>query len=76
VALLRRYEKMRYTENLKMMTIMDVFYQAFSNKIGPIKILRNIGLSIPEKISPLKNIIMRHAMGLEGHLPKLAQRKY
>lgn len=70
---LKRYEKMRRNENLKMMTIMDAFYQVFSNEILPVKILRNIGLGLAERILPAKNKVMRNAMGLEGSLPKLAR---
>lgn len=70
---LKQYEKMRRTENLKMMTVMDVFYQVFSNEILPVKILRNLGLGLAERISPAKNKMMRMAMGLDGKLPKLAK---
>jgi len=72
LAVLKRYERMRRIENLKMMTVMDVFYQVFSNDILPVKLLRNLGLGLAERIWPAKNKVMRGAMGLEGHLPKLA----
>ena len=74
-SILKRYEKMRRTENLKMMTVMDVFYQAFSNELLPLKLFRNLGLGLAERIKPLKNKVMRGAMGLEGTLPKLARGK-
>jgi len=64
---------MRRHENLKMMTVMDVFYQLFSNDVPPIKFLRNLGLGLAERVSPAKNLLMRNAMGLEGNLPKLAR---
>lgn len=73
VAVLKRYEKLRRYENLKMMTTMDIFYQVFSNQILPVKVLRNLGLGLAERILPAKNKIMRNAMGLEGNLPKLAR---
>jgi len=73
ISILKRYEAMRRIENLKMMTTMDIFYQAFSNQILPLKILRNLGLGLAQRISPLKNKVMRAAMGLEGKLPKLAR---
>ncbi len=73
LTVLRQYGKMRRTENLKMMTVMDVFYRAFSNEILPVKILRNLGLGLAEKVSPAKHKVMRMAMGLEGDLPKLAR---
>jgi 3-demethoxyubiquinol 3-hydroxylase len=73
MSVLKRYETLRRYENLKMMTAMDIFYQAFSNEILPVKILRNLGLGLAERILPAKNKIMRNAMGLEGKLPKLAR---
>jgi 2-octaprenyl-3-methyl-6-methoxy-1,4-benzoquinol hydroxylase len=73
VTVLKRYEAMRRIENLKMMTTMDIFYQTFSNQILPLKILRNLGLGLAQRISPLKHKVMRAAMGLEGKLPKLAR---
>jgi 3-demethoxyubiquinol 3-hydroxylase len=73
VAVLKRYEHLRRNENLKMMTVMDVFYRVFSNEVLPLKFLRNLGLGLAERILPAKKMVMRHAMGLEGHLPKLAK---
>jgi len=74
-AVLRQYEKMRRNENLRMMTVMDAFYRVFSNKILPIKFLRNFGLGLAERISPVKNKVTRMAIGLDGKLPKLARGK-
>lgn len=73
VTVLKRYEKMRRNENLKMMTVMDVFYSVFSNEILPVKFLRNLGLGLAERVKPAKHKVMRGAMGLEGKLPKLAR---
>ncbi len=73
ISVLKRYERMRRNENLKMMTVMDVFYRVFSNDVLPIKFLRNLGLGLAERILPAKNKVMRMAMGLEGNLPKLAR---
>lgn len=70
---LQQFEKMRRKENLKMMTVMDAFYQVFSNEILPVKLLRNLGLGLAQRILPAKNLVMRNAMGLEGKLPKLAR---
>ncbi|MEE9339885.1 MAG: FAD-dependent monooxygenase [Methylococcaceae bacterium] len=72
VSILRRYEKMRRNDNLRMMTLMDAFYRVFSNDILPIKFLRNMGLGLVERVAPAKNKVMRMAIGLEGNLPKMA----
>lgn len=73
INVLQRYEAMRRNENLKMMTLMDVFYRSFSNDILPIKLLRNLGLGLAQRIAPARNKAMKAAMGLEGRLPKLAR---
>ncbi|GAB4254937.1 MAG: 2-octaprenyl-3-methyl-6-methoxy-1,4-benzoquinol hydroxylase [Methylomicrobium sp.] len=70
---LRRYEKARRVDNLRMMTLMDVFYKVFSNDIAPVKLIRNIGLGLAERIGPAKKTVMKIAMGLDGNLPKLAK---
>jgi len=75
ITVLKRYEKMRRNENLRMMTVMDVFYRVFSNDIFPVKFFRNLGLGLAERVLPAKNKVMRMAMGLEGNLPKLARGK-
>ncbi|HEY8157649.1 MAG TPA: FAD-dependent monooxygenase [Methylobacter sp.] len=73
LSVLKRYEKNRRNENLKMMTVMDVFYRVFSNQVLPVKFLRNLGLGLAERILPAKNKVMRSAMGLDGNSPKLAR---
>ena len=72
LAVLKRYESMRRTENLKMMTLMDVFYKSFSNDILPVKLIRNLGLGLAQRLTPVRKKVMKAAMGLEGRLPKLA----
>jgi len=70
---LQAYEKQRRNQNLKMMTVMDIFYRCFSNDIPPLKLLRNIGLGVAQHVTPLRLKVMKEAMGLEGQLPKLAR---
>jgi 2-octaprenyl-3-methyl-6-methoxy-1,4-benzoquinol hydroxylase len=72
---LQRFEKLRRNENLKMMTVMDLFYRVFSNEIAPVKFIRNLGLGLAEQVTPAKKWVMRSAMGLEGNLPKLAKQE-
>lgn len=73
VRVLKRYETMRRNENLKMMTLMDVFYRSFSNDILPVKFIRNLGLGLAQRLTPVRHKVMKAAMGLEGRLPKLAR---
>ena len=70
---LRRYERWRKGDNLAMMAAMDSFKRLFSNDFMPLHWLRNSGLRLTHRATPIKNMVMRHAMGLTGDLPKMAQ---
>lgn len=61
---LARYQRRRRPDNLLMQTTMDVCYHTFSNNILPLKILRNLGLSVAQRSGPLKTRVMKYAMGL------------
>lgn len=61
---LKKYEKARRTDNLIMMSAMDLLYSTFSNSNVPIKLLRNLGLKLANHAGPIKNNAMKYAMGL------------
>jgi len=63
LACLRRYERWRRGDNLMMQTLMSGFKYLFSNQLPVVSPLRNLGLNITDKISPLKHQIIRSAMG-------------
>lgn len=70
---LRRYERRRKGDNIAMLAAMDGFKRLFSNDFGPLKLLRNAGLNLTDHMGPVKNRIIKQAMGLAGELPKLAR---
>ncbi len=75
---LRRFERRRKADNIAMLAAMDGFKRLFSNDITPLKVLRNAGLGLADKIQPLKQSMIKRAMGLAGtgindDLPKLAR---
>lgn len=61
---LKKYETARRQDNLLMMSAMDLLYSTFSNNNVPLKLLRNLGLTIANKAGPIKNKAMQYAMGL------------
>ncbi|MDO6428927.1 FAD-dependent oxidoreductase [Thalassotalea sp. 1_MG-2023] len=61
---LASYEKMRRPDNLMMMTTMDSFYAAFSNQNPVLKAIRNIGLSVVNKVPTLKAKALAYACGV------------
>ncbi|MBL8644383.1 MAG: UbiH/UbiF/VisC/COQ6 family ubiquinone biosynthesis hydroxylase [Rhodospirillaceae bacterium] len=70
-SVLERYERWRRADNLLMAGVTDALNRLFSNDIAPIRIARDLGLGIVNRIPPLKKFFMRHAMGTVGDLPKL-----
>ena len=70
---LMQYEHCRKAENQKMMNIMDGFYHTFSNSNRPLKLIRNIGLSIAGQATPAIKVVMKYAMGMSGRQPRLAR---
>lgn len=62
--LLRRYQRRRKGENLMMMSAMDGFKRLFEQQSLPVRWLRNVGMRRVDSVLPLKQQLMRHAMGL------------
>lgn len=64
VEVLSRYQRRRKGENLLMMGAMDGFKRLFEQDALPIRWLRNAGMRGVGQIGPLKQRLMRHAMGI------------
>ncbi|MEJ2693090.1 MAG: UbiH/UbiF/VisC/COQ6 family ubiquinone biosynthesis hydroxylase [Candidatus Thiodiazotropha sp.] len=73
LATLRRYERARKGGNMAMLAAMDAFKRTFSNEILPLRLVRNLGLSLADRGGPLKKLLVRRALGLSGELPPLAR---
>lgn len=72
-ATLRRYERWRKGDNLAMMAAMDGFKRLFGSDLTLLRLARNAGLALFDRIAPLKRLIMERAMGLTGDLPSIAR---
>ncbi len=72
---LRRFERWRKGDNMAMITSMESFKRLFGSRTPLVRLLRNTGLRLTNKLEPAKNMIMRQAMGMEGELSKLARGK-
>jgi 2-octaprenyl-6-methoxyphenol hydroxylase len=68
---LSAYNRWRALDAFAMVSVTDGLTRLFSNNIAPLKAARRLGLGTVGKLPPLKRFFMRHAMGLEGDLPRL-----
>jgi 2-octaprenylphenol hydroxylase len=73
LAVLRRYERWRRSDNQLMMSAMDGLNRLFSNADPTLGWIRNLGLSLVGHLGPGRHLLMRHAMGLSGDLPARAR---
>lgn len=69
---LRRYERARRGDNLAMLAAMDLIKRTFGNSAPPVAALRSLGLTLTDRIGPLKRLFTERALGLGGDLPPLA----
>ncbi len=70
---LRRYERWRRVDNMTLVAATDGLNRLFSNDLGPLRLLRDLGLAGVHRVPPLKRLFMQHAMGLLGDLPPLLE---
>lgn len=64
VDVLGRYEKARRNDNLLMMSAMDALYLGFSHPSPLVRLLRNTGLALTNKLPLLKNKALAYACGV------------
>ncbi len=64
--ILQRYQRKRKGNNLSMMWLMEGFKWLFAEQDLTVRWLRNVGMNSLDKLTPIKNQMMRLAMGLDG----------
>tara|TARA_B110000091_G_C13662852_1_gene410368 strand:- start:302 stop:886 length:585 start_codon:yes stop_codon:yes gene_type:complete len=64
--ILLRYQRRRKGNNLSMMWLMEGLKRIFAQQDLSIRWLRNIGMNAADKVTPIKNQMIRKAMGLDS----------
>ena len=60
---LRRYERRRRSDNMLSARAFDAIQRVFGSEAIPVAALRGAGLSLVDKVAPLKRAFARHAAG-------------
>lgn len=63
---LEEYQALRKSDNLSMAIITDALNKLFSNNLGPVALIRKLGLSAVNYSPPLKKFFMNYAMAKRG----------
>jgi 2-octaprenyl-6-methoxyphenol hydroxylase len=71
--MLERYQRWRKFDSVSMTASTDLLNRLFSNNLPGMSLVRRVGLSAVNRMPRLKQVFMRHAMGLIGDLPKLME---
>ena len=71
--MLARYQGWRRVDGALLAIATDGLNRLFSNDLGPLRLVRDLGLAVVDRAPPLKRFFMRHAMGLVGDLPRLVR---
>jgi 2-octaprenyl-6-methoxyphenol hydroxylase len=70
---LQRYERWRRFDTFMLAAVTDGLNRLFSNRIAPLRLFRDIGLAVVDRMPPLKRLLMHDAMGMSGDLPRMAR---
>ncbi|MGC9953731.1 MAG: FAD-dependent monooxygenase [Rhizomicrobium sp.] len=68
---LSRYERWRRFDSFTLAMAMDGLNRLFSNDIAPLRLARDLGMGIVDRIGPMRRFFMRRAGGDVGRLPRL-----
>ena len=68
---LERYQRWRRFDTMTMGAATDGLNRLFSNRSDVLRLARDVGLGIVERIPALKHIFIREAAGFTGEVPKL-----
>ncbi len=70
-AVLEHYQRWRRFDNVLLTAVTDGLTRLFSNAVPPLRMARDLGLGVVNRIPPLKRFFIQHARGSVGDLPKL-----
>jgi 2-octaprenyl-6-methoxyphenol hydroxylase len=71
LTVLSRYERWRRFDSTVLAVVTDCMNRLFSNDFLPVRLVRDIGMGVVDKIAPVRRLLMRHAGGDLGDLPRL-----
>ena len=68
---LDRYARWRRFDNTALAAGFDAFVRLFSNDLPPVRLARDLGIALVNRVGPLRRAFMQEAGGATGDLPRL-----
>ena len=69
--MLTRYQRWRRFDTMTMGVATDGLNKLFSNNSDVLRLARDVGLGLVERLPALKKVFIREAAGFTGEVPKL-----
>jgi 2-octaprenyl-6-methoxyphenol hydroxylase len=73
LAVLDGYGAARWRDQRTVALATDVLARLFVNPLGPVRMARNIGMTLLDAMPPAKHLLAQVGMGLAGRQPRLAR---
>ncbi|MCP3868053.1 MAG: 2-octaprenyl-6-methoxyphenyl hydroxylase [Gammaproteobacteria bacterium] len=73
IDVLRRYADWRNSDQHRVVMLTDGLVRLFTNPLMPVRVLRNLGMLALDVTPPVKKVLLRQFMGLNGRLPRLSR---
>jgi 2-octaprenyl-6-methoxyphenol hydroxylase len=70
-AVLQRYARWRSLDNVGLALATDLFNRLFTNDLTPLRLVRDAGMAVVNRIGPARRFFMQEAGGATGDLPRL-----
>jgi 2-octaprenyl-6-methoxyphenol hydroxylase len=70
---LERYQRWRRFDTMQMAVVTDVLNRLFSNDLAPVRLVRDVGLGLVDRLPTLKRFFIGEAAGRDGGQPRLLQ---
>ena len=68
---LERYQRWRRFDTALMAMVTDTMTRLFSNDVAILRAVRDLGLGVVDRLTPVKSALIRQAAGIGGSTPKL-----
>jgi 2-octaprenyl-6-methoxyphenol hydroxylase len=70
---LARYQQWRRFDTSLMAAVTDNLNRLFSNDVAPVRAVRDVGLGLVDRMTPIKDALIARAAGLESNGPRLTR---
>jgi len=70
---LQQFARWRKSEAAEMIAAMEAIKQTFTPQQSAIKVLRGLGMSLLNKFTPAKAMMINQALGFKDNLPEIAK---